>query len=477
MSGRRSESGGPSGGLPPGPRARGKELRAEVPRSSHGDWRPAPERPDPVELLEQQAATRIPELVPIRYGRMAESPLAFYRGAAYVMAGDLATTPRTGLKVQLCGDAHLSNFGVFAAPDRRLVFDLNDFDETLPGPWEWDLKRLAASIEIAAREQRLGAGARESAVSSVAASYRRAIRRFAGTGNLDVWYARLEEDLLVSVAESERLASRREIRRTQKEVDKARHKDSLRALVKLTRQVDGEPRFISNPPLIVPADELTGAVSGVSGPWREPAERLLARYRGTLRDDVRHVIDQYRFVDLARKVVGVGSVGTRSWVTLHLGANARDPLFLQIKEAQPSVLEPFLGRSRYRNHGRRVVEGQRLMQATGDVLLGWLRGVDLDGQEHDFYVRQLWDWKGSADVAALGARELGNYGELCAWTLARAHARSGDRVAIAAYLGTGASFDKALVRFCAAYADQNERDHELLLAAIRSGAIEAESGV
>ena len=452
--------------------SRGRALRSEAPRSSQGQWAAPPGRPDPITLLERQDRTRIPELVPIRYGRMASSPLSFYRGAAVVMAEDLASTPRSGLLAQLCGDAHLSNFGLFGAPDRRIVFDLNDFDETLRGPWEWDLKRLAASLEIAAREQGVAAAERDALVTQAAARYRTTMREFAQLPNLEVWYARLEEDALLTVAERQRLASRREIKQARRQAEKATHKDSRRALAKLTHQVDGEARFISEPPLIVPADELAGP-----GAWQEPAGHLLAEYRGSLGGDVRHLVEEYRFADLARKVVGVGSVGTRAWVALHLGADGEDALFLQIKEAQASVLEPFAGRSRFRNHGRRVVEGQRLMQGASDVLLGWFRGRDLDGREHDFYVRQLWDWKGSADVATLGADALLGYGSQCSWTLARAHARSGDRVAIAAYLGGGDSFDVAIARFCRTYADQNERDHQALLAAIEAGRIEAETGV
>jgi Uncharacterized protein conserved in bacteria (DUF2252) len=418
----------------------------------------------------------VSELVPIRYGRMAASAFAFYRGAAAVMAADLAPTPRSGLTAQICGDAHLSNFGVFAAPDRRLVFDVNDFDETLPGPWEWDVKRLAASIEIAAREQEIEGAARTQALLAALARYRETMHELAPAHNLDVWYARLEEEALLSLAEEQRLVGRREIKRARREDERARQKDSLKALAKLTTHADGATRFRSEPPLIVPADELSLAGVAGSGGWRGPGERMLADYRDTLRDDMRHLLDEYRFVDLARKVVGVGSVGTETWVALMLGSSDDgDPLFLQIKEAQASVLEPSAGRSRYRNHGRRVVEGQHLMQAASDVLLGWFRGPNLAGELRDFYVRQLWDWKGSADVVTLGADGLRGYAEICAWTLARAHARSGDRVAIAAYLGRGDSFDRAIARFAAAYADQNARDHEALVAAIRSGRVRAES--
>ena len=453
--------------------ARGKAARAEVPRSSHGDWEPGADRPDPIELLKEQAEARVPELVPIRYGRMAVSPFTFYRGAAYVMASDLATTPRSGATVQLCGDAHLSNFGAYAAPDRQLVFDLNDFDETVPGPWEWDVKRLAASLEIAGRDRGFGPKVRRRIVTAAAGEYRAAMAAFASMRNLDVWYARF--DMEPVLAELRARADRATRRRIDRGEAKAKRKDRLRAFAKLAREVDGEPRLISDPPLLVPVEELL--------PERDARELqaairgLIREYRATLPGDLRDLVEQYRYVDLARKVVGVGSVGTRAWIVLMLGRDGDDPLFLQVKEAQPSVLEPFAGRSQYRNHGRRVVEGQRLMQAASDIMLGWIRAIGIDGRQRDFYVRQLWDSKWSADIESMEPQDLQIYAKACGWTLARAHARSGDEVEIASYLGSGDRFDQAIARFAEAYADQNERDHAALLAAIKTGAIEAQPGI
>jgi len=369
--------------------AAGKAARAEVPRSSHGDWEPAADRPDPIALLREQAATRVPELVPIRHGRMAVSAFTFYRGAAFIMAADLAATPSSGLQAQLCGDAHLSNFGAYAAPDRQLVFDLNDFDETLPGPWEWDVKRLAASLEITGRAGGFAPKVRRGIVTSAVGEYRAAMRQFAGMRNLDIWYARLDVDPFLAQLRGQ--ADRATRRRLDKAEAKARRKDRVRALAKLTREVDGEPRLISDPPLIVSIEELLpeedaqALQSAISG--------LVREYRTTLSGELRDLVEQYRYVDLARKVVGVGSVGTRAWIVLMLGRDNDDPLFLQVKEAQASVLEPFAGRSQYRNHGRRVVEGQRLMQAASDITLGWIRTTGIDGEERDFYVRQLWDSK------------------------------------------------------------------------------------
>ena len=452
---------------------RGKAARAGVPRSVHAHWMPAPDRPDPVDVLERQARTRVPELIPIRYGRMLVSPLRFFRGAAAIMAGDLATSPTTGLRVQLCGDAHLANFGAFAAPDRKLVFDLNDFDETLPGPWEWDIKRLATSFTVAARDRGLDSRARRSATIAAVHEYRLAMRRFSAMRTMDVWYARLAVDEQFGRWSKRASVSAR--KRLETSVAKARARDSLRALAKLTHDVDGEPRIISDPPLVVPLDEL------VQGEERRRVEEELIRvfegYRETLPADRRHLLDGYRPVDMAHKVVGVGSVGTRTWIVLLLGHDARDPLFLQIKEAEHSVLEPFAGPSRFNTSGQRVVEGQRLMQAAGDILLGWTRvEAGLDGRSQDYYVRQLWDEKGSAPIDAMPPRELAGYAEICGWTLARAHARSGDRVAIAAYLGSKGTFDDALVEFAEAYAEQNERDYRALAEAVKAGKVAAESG-
>ncbi len=449
--------------------AAGRAARSEVRRSSHAAWEPPAGRVDPVATLAQQARSRVPELVPIRYGRMSASPFAFFRGAAAVMAADLAGTPVSGLRVQACGDAHLSNFGAFAAPDRRLVFDLNDFDESLPGPWEWDLKRLAASFAIAGRESGFKRKQRELAVLTGARAYREAMREFAAQSNLEVWYARFDVEAALHEVEDE---DPTEVERIRKGVTKARSKDSLRALRKLTEVVDGELRIRSEPPLLVPAEELLADDEGHD--LAELLTGVLDAYRASLPADRQHLLDGYRMRHIARKVVGVGSVGTRAWVILLTGADDSDPLFLQAKEAEASVLEPYAGASHYRNHGRRVVEGQRLMQAASDIFLGWCPAVGIDGRQRDFYVRQLWDWKRSAEVERLTPRGLEVYARMCGWTLARAHARSGDRIAIAAYLGGGDAFDRAIAEFSESYADQSERDHAALVAAIDSGRIEAE---
>jgi uncharacterized protein (DUF2252 family) len=453
--------------------ARGKAARAEVPRTSHGEWEPPPHRPDPVELLEEQAQTRVPELVPIRYGRMLVSPFTFYRGAAYLMASDLAGGPRTGLHAQLCGDAHLSNFGIFASPDRRLIFGLNDFDETLPGPFEWDVKRLVASFAVAGRDRGFDAKTRTAVVTTVGRSYREAMRGFGTMRNLDLWYARADvEDIMRQFSAR---ATAEQQKRLEKNVAKTRTKDSLKAFAKLTEIVDGAPRIVSDPPLLVPIAELAGPDRAEE--TTEAFRALIRKYRRTLAGDRRRLIERFRYVDAARKVVGVGSVGTRAWVILMLGRDDEDPLFMQAKEAQPSVLEPFLGKSEFANHGQRVVEGQRLMQAASDIMLGWLHTVGLDGLERDFYIRQLWDAKGSAIVEALEPNAMEAYGELCGWTLAKAHARSGDAIAIGSYLGTGDVFDRAMARFAEAYADQNERDYEALKQAVESGRVKAEMGL
>jgi uncharacterized protein (DUF2252 family) len=452
--------------------ARGKAARAEVPRRSHAEWEPPPHRPDPVDLLEEQAQTRVPELVPIRYGRMLVSPFTFYRGAAYLMASDLSGGPRTGLHAQLCGDAHLSNFGAFAAPDRRLVFAINDFDETLPGPFEWDVKRLVASFAVAGRARGFDAKTRETICAGVAQSYRESIRQFAAMRNLDVWYARIHVEEVI--AEWATHASGEQRKRMERNLEKARTKDSLKAFAKLTETVDGERRIISDPPLLVPIEDLAGDQAEMVV---ETFQGLLREYRQSLPTDRRHLLERFRYVHAARKVVGVGSVGTRAWVVLMLGRDDGDPLFLQAKEAQSSVLEPFLGKSAFKNHGRRVVEGQRLMQAASDILLGWLHTVGIDGVERDFYVRQLWDAKGSAMVDVMEPDAMEGYGGLCGWTLAKAHARSGDAIAIGSYLGSGEVFDRAMAAFAEAYADQNERDYEALRQAVASGRVTAENGV
>jgi uncharacterized protein (DUF2252 family) len=433
---------------------------------------PPPDRPDPIGLLEEQGKSRVPELVPVRYGRMMVSPFTYFRGAALPMASDLATTPVSGLAVQACGDAHLSNFGIFGSPERRLMFDVNDFDETLPGPWEWDVKRLAASLEVAARGNEFAAKQRREIVTAAVARYRQAMRSFAGMTNLEVWYAHVDMDQMRAQFDAQLQARQR------KEVDKglakARTRDSMEEVAKLTRIVDGQPRIIADPPLLVPIDDLIPEQTDRTA-FEEQFNSLIAKYRRTLETDRRFLLEQFRFADLARKVVGVGSVGTRCWIVLMLGRDDADPLFLQVKEAEASVLSRFIGASKYTNQGQRVVAGQRLMQASSDIFLGWQRiEAGLDGQQRDFYVRQLRDWKYSVDIETMVPRGMRMYGELCGWTLARAHARSGDRIAIAAYLGGSDVFDRAITQFAAAYADQNERDHKSLADAVASGRITAE---
>jgi uncharacterized protein (DUF2252 family) len=451
--------------------ARGKAERKLVPLSAHGDWQPSSDRPDPVRLLEEQAASRVPELVPIRYGRMLVSPFTFYRGAAYLMAADLAGAPRTGLSVQLCGDAHLSNFGVFAAPDRQLIFSVNDFDETLPGPFEWDVKRLVASFAVAGRDRGFDSKQRKSINQATARSYRETMLQMAQMNKLDVWYARMDIEQIDAQVRANLKPG--EVKRFEKNVAKARSKDSMKAFNKLVQVVDGRPRLVGDPPLIVPIDDLLPDQQ-----YRKVDDAihdLLRSYRRTLSGDHRHLLEGFRYADAARKVVGVGSVGTRAWIVLMLGNEDGDPLFLQAKEAEASVLEPFLGKSRYRNHGQRVVEGQRLMQSASDIMLGWIQTSGIDGVTRDFYIRQLWDGKGSAVVEAMKPAALSAYAGLCGWTLARAHARSGDAAAIASYLGTSDGFDKAMARFAETYADQNERDYTTLKKAVDTGKITAEN--
>jgi uncharacterized protein (DUF2252 family) len=454
--------------------ARGRAARAEVPRSSHAEFEPAPSRADPVDLLQRQAATRVPELVPIRYGRMLVSPFAFYRGAALIMASDLAATPRSGLTVQCCGDAHLSNFGVFASPERRLVFDVNDFDETLPGPWEWDVKRLAVSMLIAAKSNDYPVKDQERAVLETVEAYRSAMADFAGMKNLDVWYAHLDVESTIQDVGSQFKPAM--VKRTERTLAKARTRDSMSAFDKLTHVVDGEVRIVDQSPLIVPIEQL--AAGDEREEMFEALRQLLRGYRDTLEFDRRVLLERFELTDLARKVVGVGSVGTRAWIALLLGRDGEDPLFLQMKEAEKSVFEEFLGTSAFSNHGERVVVGQRLMQASSDIFLGWLHVESaLDGQPRDFYTRQLKDWKGSAEIEQMVPKGLTTYGKLCGWTLARAHARSGDRIAIAAYLGKGDSFARALVEFSNAYAEQNDRDYQALATAVSSGKITAQTGL
>jgi uncharacterized protein (DUF2252 family) len=452
--------------------ARGKAARAEVPRDSHAVFDPRAGRPDPLGLLEQQAKSRLPELVPVRYGRMMVSPFTYFRGAALPMASDLATTPVSGLAVQACGDAHLSNFGIFGSAERRLVFDVNDFDETLPGPWEWDVKRLAASLEVAARGNGFRRTQRREIVMAAVSRYRQAMRSFAGMANLNVWYARADMDQLLAQFGPRLKARQRTL--VDKGLAKARTRESMQELAKLTHLVDGQPRIISDPPLLVPIDELLPKETDRRS-LRQQLSSLIAKYRRTLETDRRYLLEQFEFADMARKVVGIGSVGTRCWIVLMLGRNGSDPLFLQAKEAEESVLSRFAGASKYANQGQRVVAGQRLMQASSDIFLGWQRTeAGLDGQPRDFYVRQLRDWKFSPDIETMLPSDMRMYGEVCGWTLARAHARSGDRIAIAAYLGSSDVFDRAISEFAAVYAGQNERDHDSLTGAVASGRIKAE---
>ncbi len=452
--------------------ARGKAARAEVPRRVHAVWEPTSFRRDPVALLEEQATTRVPELVPIRYGRMLVSPFTFYRGAAYLMAADLAGLPRSGLHTQLCGDAHLSNFGAFAAPDRRLVFSVNDFDETLPGPFEWDVKRLVASFAVAGRYRGFDDATRQTINRTVGRAYRESIRRFAAMGNLALWYARIDVDEVAQ--QFRKQATVRQTKRYEANLAKTRSKDSLRALGKLTEIVDGEPHIVSDPPVVVPIEELVGpeAVHLLDAFLKG----VIRSYRRTLAGDRRRLLERYRYVHAARKVVGVGSVGTRAFIMMLLGRDGDDPLFLQFKEAEASVLEPFVGKSDFANHGQRVVEGQRLTQPASDIMLGWIRAENpLEQVKRDFYVRQLWDAKGSAQVELMEPNLMTGYARVCATELARAHARGGDSVAIASYLGGGDTFDRALAEFAEAYADQNERDYDALRDAVAAGGINADT--
>jgi uncharacterized protein (DUF2252 family) len=453
--------------------ARGKAARGRVSRSDHAGWQPSGERRSPVELLLEEAMGREPELVPIRHGRMLASPFAFFRGTAALMAADLAQTPRSGMTVQLCGDAHLSNFGGFAAPDRELVFDINDFDETARGPWEWDVKRLAASIAIAGRELGLTGAERHEAVEAAARSYREAMREFAALRNLELWYSRLDVARLLSHAGDQ--VSRRERTAFKRRIAAASAKDHLRAMSKLTARVDGQLRIVPRPPRIVPVEELFPKTTSEAVEVEMCA--MLGAYRRSLPVERRHLLEGYRYRHMARRVGGIGSVGTRTWIVLLTGRDVDDPLFLQVKQAGQSALAPYTGRGTARNHGQRVVEGQRLMQVDGDIFLGWLRAEGVDGTPRDYYVRQLWDWKIGAEVELMSPARLTVYGRLCAWTLARAHARTGDRIAIASYLGRGSAFDRAVADFAEAYAGQNERDHAALGDAVRSGRVTAERGV
>jgi uncharacterized protein (DUF2252 family) len=454
--------------------ARGKAARAEVPRTSHAGFELIADR-DPVQILMDQAPSRVPELVPIRYGRMLVSPFTFYRGAAAIMSHDLAPTPRVGLHAQLCGDAHLANGG-YASPERDLVFDLNDFDETLPGPFEWDVKRLATSFEICARDRNFTKAQREKIVLRVAREYREWMRRLAAMPNLQVWYARLDVATIEKSIREQGAA--KQAANVEAAAAKARTKDSMKAFTKLTENVDGEPRIASDPPLIMPIRDLVDP--GYAESAESELQSIFRNYRRTLQQDRRHILEQFRWIDMARKVVGVGSVGTRCWILLMLGRDGTDPLFLQVKEAQASVLEPYLGKSEYANHGQRVVVGQRLMQSVSDIFLGWVHvdGKDtLDGASRDFYFRQLWDWKTSLDLDVVVPVGLELYSQVCGFLLARAHARSGDRIAIAEYLGKSDVFDRSIAEFARAYADQNEKDYAELVQAGKDGRITVEPGL
>jgi uncharacterized protein (DUF2252 family) len=468
-------------------RVMGKKTRELTATSAHAGWKPARNRPDPVALLEEQNATREPDLVPVRHGRMMVSPFTFYRGAAKIMAADLEHTPRAGLDVQLCGDAHLSNFGVFASPERQLLFDLNDFDETLPGPFEYDLKRMSASFTIAGRNNGFSkADARDATLASVSA-YREAMAEFAEMSTMEVWYAHLSESTLMAAIESYASASggkskkkakkterKEEVKAARKAAKKAHTRDSMQALSKLGELVDGHYRIVSQPPIVIPMRDLEGMYGISADQFEHAIHEQFRAYRATLQDDRRHLLEKFQIIDMARKVVGVGSVGTRAFIVLLQGRDQNDPLFLQVKEATASVLEDHLPKTRYKQPGERVVKGQRLMQAASDIYLGWTKG---EQENRYLYWRQLRDMKGSAEVESMTAPALGFYARQCAWTLARAHARSGDPIAITAYLGKGDAFDKAIVDFSERYADQNERDYEAFTDAVRAGRLEAIEGV
>ncbi|MBQ3328683.1 MAG: DUF2252 domain-containing protein [Eggerthellaceae bacterium] len=453
---------------------RGKALRASVPREAHAQWAPAVDRPDPVALLRSQGKTRVQALLPLRYERMSASAFTFYRGGALIMASDLAETQSTGINVQACGDAHISNFGLFYSPERRTVFDINDFDETLPGPWEWDVKRLAASVEICGRDNGFKKKQRRAAVLACAQGYREGMAKFAEMGHLDVWYAHLDVDSLRAKVATGLTA--KAAKKADKVIAKAKGKNNARAIQKLTEVVDGGLRVVSDPPVIVPMRDLVSKQpkGRIVERFDEQAiERLmqgiLSEYRSTLTPHKQLLVNEYTVVDVAHKVVGVGSVGTRAWIVVMQGADSNDPLVLQVKEAQESVLERFVGKSKFKQHGQRVVEGQRAMQTTSDMLLGWCRLPGEDGKRRDYYVRQLWDGKGSIDLSLLNSDQLCKLAKACGWTLAHAHARTGDRFAIAAYLGNSDKFDKAIAEFADAYAYQNEADYQRFMAAYEAG--------
>ncbi len=456
-------------------RDEGRLARKRTPRSSLEGWRPADDRPDPVGLLEAQNETREPDLVPVRHGRMMVSPFTFYRGGAKIMAADLAHVPTAGLNVQLCGDAHASNFGGYASPERTLLFDLNDFDETLPGPFEYDLARLAASFVVASRDNGFDAQRSAEAAAASVAGYRTAMAGFAGMRNLDVWYSRLDAQEIVATATANaKKSQRKRAAAAQKNVAKARTRDSLQALSKLAEVVDGRHRIISAPPVVVPARDLAQMYGFAPDELWAAVRENLRSYRNTLLHDRRRLLERFELIDFARKVVGVGSVGTRAWIALLRGRDGEDPLFLQVKEATASVLEDHLPKGRFRQPGERVVQGQRLMQAASDIFLGWTKGAQ---QGRFYYWRQLRDMKGSALIELYDPPTMNYYASVCGWTLARAHARSGDPAAISAYLGASDRFDRAMTDFAVRYADQNERDYDAFVQAIRSGRLEATEGV
>ena len=455
----------------------GRAARKRIPRSALGEFAPADELRDPVAILQADDIGRVEQLVPIRYGRMLTSPFAFYRGAASLMAGDLASGTHSGLFAQMCGDAHLSNFGLFAAPDRRLIFDCNDFDETLPGPWEWDLKRLAASLVIAARSNGTTVAEAESTALAASAAYRDRMRELAQMTNMAVWHQRMEVDRILELLE--RTENQAGAAQVSKGAEKAYTRDSMREFEKLTKVVDGHRRIVADPPLIVPAEDVAKelGITMDSGQVAAFLRDVIESYKSRLLVDRRRLLDQYELVHIARKVVGVGSVGTRVWIVLLVGRDDNDPLFLQIKEAGASVYEQYLGASEYETPGARVIAGQRLMQGASDPLLGYETVDTLDGTRRDFYVRQLKDWKGSVKIEKLTPTQLAGYGALCARVLARAHARSGDRISIAGYLGKSDGLDVAVARFAAAYADQNERDYARMREAVADGRIQAREGI
>jgi uncharacterized protein (DUF2252 family) len=451
--------------------AAGRAARKAAPRASHGDYAPAAKRRDPIDVIEAQSATRVPELVPIRYGRMTESPFRFYRGAAAIMAMDLADTPRSGITAQLCGDAHMLNFRLLASPERNLLFDINDFDETLPGPFEWDVKRLATSFVIAGRQNGFNTRQRRNIVGATVRSYRESMRTFAGMRNLEVWYAKIDVDAVQNLYATQLHKAGRD--RVAKAISKARTKDNLLAFDRLTYLVDGKRRITADPPLLQPIGDLLPDVERAE--LEASIRELIRGYCDSLPAERRALVEQFEFVDMARKVVGVGSVGTRCWIILMLGRDERDPLLLQVKEAGESVLAEYVRPSRFTHQGQRVVVGQRMMQAAGDIFLGWQTVQGIDGATRDFYVRQLYDWKGIAVAEQMTPDGMLRFGEMCGHTLARAHARSGDRIAIAEYLGASDVLDQALAQFSESYADQNERDHAALVDAVRTGRVSATS--